>query len=246
LNQNENPDIGDPRKEDDLNEEEFEMVSNPVQNDDFKSKISLFGGMIGEKILDLGGYLADNIQGRMAPGTVVKCGYLLKKEANSSTEWRHYYFIIRGGLLHVLPSHESSKSDFSFCLDKVRYVKELDPLETGKPNSFQVCLSVDPTQTYESESARTTVMSFLGIPIITTQSTPPNYILVLSASSQAEEQNWIRNITCVSDGLKKPPPRPSPVITVRPAPYPAPYPAIRITAYRSGSRSTNCCNNRYY
>jgi hypothetical protein len=156
-----------------------------------------------EKMRGFGTTVADNIQGRIAPSTMAKCGYLLKMDIPISTpnpfslsfgeansyrnassyrqlnaapdyKWRSYYFVLRTGSVYILPYENSPKSDFHFTLEQITEVKELDSLLTGQPHSFQITIYYEmDPQEYESEYTRTVIVNFLGQPIYTTETSQP-------------------------------------------------------------------------
>eukprot|EP01113_Clastostelium_recurvatum_P011845 TRINITY_DN1607_c0_g1_i3.p1 TRINITY_DN1607_c0_g1~~TRINITY_DN1607_c0_g1_i3.p1 ORF type:complete len:232 (-),score=44.44 TRINITY_DN1607_c0_g1_i3:86-700(-) len=81
---------------------------------------------------------AGHIQGRVAPTTLTKAGFLSKfylphpvysasaaRSPNyNADEWTDHYFCLRDGALHVLPYPDADKSDISIGLEYVESVKQ--------------------------------------------------------------------------------------------------------------------------
>jgi len=124
-------------------------------------------------------------------------------------KWRSYYFILRNGTLNILQSSDSTISDITFTLEQISEVKEIDSLLTGQQHSFQITLDYELDQrSNESEYSRTIVVNFLGQPVMrqTTISQPSNcdckFNIVLSASTQEEQESWVRELSSAASGVK--------------------------------------------
>eukprot|EP01112_Ceratiomyxa_fruticulosa_P016965 TRINITY_DN5202_c0_g1_i1.p1 TRINITY_DN5202_c0_g1~~TRINITY_DN5202_c0_g1_i1.p1 ORF type:complete len:345 (-),score=77.29 TRINITY_DN5202_c0_g1_i1:162-1136(-) len=117
--------------------------------------------------------------------------------------WTQYYFVFRDGLLHVLPSQASPKSDISFSIEQIDDVRKIDPLETGQPNCFRICVNLQ-NESFKSDFHRSTVYSFLGIPIMTSTERQQtiNEKMILAAPCESDRDNWVRELKVAVDALK--------------------------------------------
>jgi len=123
-------------------------------------------------------------------------------------QWRSYYFILRNGTLNILQSSDSTISDITFTLEQISEVKEIDSLLTGQQHSFQITLDYELDKQADSEYSRTIVVNFLGQPIIRDTTTSQSsccdckFNIILSASTQAEQESWVRELSSAASGVK--------------------------------------------
>lgn len=139
--------------------------------------------------------VAENVQGRIAPKTVKREGYLAKQV--NGNKWIEYYFDLRDGTVSVLTTQTATTPELTIGLDTIMRAEALDVVVTGKPYCFRVSLKlVDRPDTVVNN------WSFFGSNLFTSNKVNNQEIdLILQATNEDEMRGWVRELYSTSSGL---------------------------------------------
>jgi len=168
-----------------------------------KSKSIEFVGTVAEKSSEVADSVkkgavavAENVQGRVAPRTVKREGYLTKQV--DGNKWIEYYFSIRDGTLQVLKSQSAEVTEISIALECIQRTEPLDSLVTnGKPFCFRIIIKL-----FDRNDTMINNWSFFGSNLFTSNKVNNQEIdVVVQAISEDEMNGWVRELNSTASGL---------------------------------------------
>lgn len=187
----------------DVKEKSKPLTDSIAENADVvKNKSLELAGTVKEKSSEMADSVmkgavavAENVQGRIAPKTVKREGFLAK-QVNGS-KWIEYYFSIRDGYMQVHPTKDGAEPELSVALDCIQRSEPLDIVVTGKPYCFRVILKL-----IDREDTIVNNWSFIGTNTFSSNKVNNQEVdVILQATTEDEMNGWVRELYSTSSGL---------------------------------------------
>jgi len=139
--------------------------------------------------------VAENVQGRLAPKTVKREGYLAKQV--NGNKWTEYYFVLQDGCVQVLATQNAEKEEFSVELDCIKRADPVDVIVTGTPHCLRVTITL-----LDKPSTVVNNWAFFGVNFFVSHRVNNQELdIILKATDEEEMRGWVRELTSTSSGL---------------------------------------------